>query len=114
MIQDAKPAKSATQSKAKALVKPEPSGNSGNGAEDFLKDPRWKEHFLPSLFHALYISREPFLDWTPDSPKFLVSAQKAFDIAFPNVDYALSTKDPIITTVRQTFLNITLVGSNVT
>ena len=88
--------------KSKALPAPiesEPR-NTTNGAE-FLCDACWKEVFNPTIMHALYISREPFLDFTgtSDSPSFLATVQTAFDLSFPNVNFTLTLDDPIVTMV---------------
>jgi hypothetical protein len=55
--------------------------------------------FIPTITHALYISREPFVDWTTDSKTFLATVQKAFNLSFPNVKYTLSASDAVTKTV---------------
>jgi hypothetical protein len=75
---------------------------------EFLKDGRWKEVFIPTLTHAFYISREPFLDWTSESLTLLANVQEVFDITFTNVDVNLSSKDSVITTVCQIYVPIPL------
>ena len=54
------------------------------------------------LTHAFYNSREPFKDWTIDSPAFLATVQNVFNLSFPNIDVALSAKDKLTDTVHQT------------
>jgi hypothetical protein len=52
--------------------------------DDLLGDPRWAGVFLPSLAHALYISRKPFKHFKTKSPEFLEIAQEIFDLSQPN------------------------------
>jgi hypothetical protein len=70
-----------------------------DGAQ-FLQDARWAKCFIPTITHALYISREPFRDWTSESPTFLATVQTVFNISFTNVTFLLSSGDPIVDTVR--------------
>ncbi|KIJ89647.1 hypothetical protein K443DRAFT_126719, partial [Laccaria amethystina LaAM-08-1] len=70
-------------------------GNAGNGAQ-FVLDSRWKDIFNPSLSHALYISRDPFSDFTLKSPKFLAIVQKVFEAPFPDVTFLLTSDDPVV------------------
>jgi hypothetical protein len=70
-------------------------GNAGNGAQ-FVLDSRWKDIFNPSLSHALYISRDPFSDFTLKSPKFLAIVQKVFEASFPDVTFLLTSDDPVV------------------
>ena len=99
-----KPEKRAVhKSKPMAVAAPGPNGKA-NG--EFLKDGRWKEVFIPKLTHALYISREPFLDWTSESLTLLVNVQEVFDLTFTNVDICLSSKDSVIATVCQIYVPI--------
>jgi hypothetical protein len=84
----------------KTAHKPSTSdGSGGSAATNFLKDSRWARVFMPTITHALYISRKPFVDFTLESPEFLVTVQKAFDLSFPNVDFELAPDDLIIKTV---------------
>ncbi|PPQ88864.1 hypothetical protein CVT25_009052 [Psilocybe cyanescens] len=69
-----------------------------DGLQEFLTDARWKDLFIPSITHALYVSREPFPDWTTDSKTFLATVQKVFNVSFPNVTYTLSAGDAVTTT----------------
>ena len=78
-----------------AAVTPQNSGITGQIADNLLDDYRWKCIFLPTLTHALYISCEPFVDWTIDSPAFLATVQNVFNLSFPNIDVALSAKDKL-------------------
>jgi len=88
---------------------------SRSGSAEFLKDARWKEVFIPTITHALYVSREPFLHWASESPQFLVTVQRVFDVSFPNVQYVLSSNDAVTQTVRLfphaywAFLNINFI-----
>ena len=96
--QNVKPEKRAPvhKSKSTAVTAPGPNGKA-NG--EFLKDGCWKEVFIPTLTHVLYISREPFLDWTTKSLTLLANVQEVFNRTFTNVDVCLSPKDSVITTV---------------
>ena len=76
-----------------------PTTTESHNSEKFLKDRRWARVFLPTLTHALYISREPFKHFTVDSPKFLATVQHVFNRAFPDVSLNLSTNDKLTTTV---------------
>ena len=84
------------------------SGNNNNGKAngEFLKDGRWKEIFIPTLTHALYTSREPFLHWMSEAPAFLANVQEVFNLTFTNVDLSLSSKDLITTTVSRVHFRI--------
>ncbi|KAF8802531.1 hypothetical protein BYT27DRAFT_6764428 [Phlegmacium glaucopus] len=102
------------QSKPKKLKKPaasttEPSaataGGSSNGASDiatqFLQDPRWAKVFIPTITHAFYVSREPFLEWTPEAPAFLATVQRVFNMSFLNVTFTLTADNVIVNTAYQ-------------
>jgi hypothetical protein len=69
--------------------------NAENGAQ-LLLDSHWKDIFNPSLSHALYISRDPFSDFTLESPRFLVIVQKVFNASFPDVTLSLTSDDPVV------------------
>jgi len=100
-LKTAKP--TARRAKAVAVVTAQagPSGNTGSHTKQFLKDRRWARIFLPTLTHALYISREPFKDFTLDSPEFLAIVQTFFNLAFPTINFALSSNDEVTLTVSQ-------------
>jgi hypothetical protein len=68
-------------------------------AAEFLCDPRWANVFIPTITHALYISREPFLNFASESLVFLATVQKTFNLSFPNVDLVLTADDPLVVTV---------------
>ncbi|KAI0298193.1 hypothetical protein BC826DRAFT_907194 [Russula brevipes] len=67
-------------------------------AAEFLRDARWSNNLLPTITHALYSSREPFIHFTADSTIFLATVQKAFDLSFLNFDFKLTLGDPLVTT----------------
>lgn len=69
-------------------------------AAGFIRDPRWPNVFIPTITHALYISREPFLDFASESAEFLATVQKVFNLSFPNVNITLAANDPLVTTVN--------------
>jgi hypothetical protein len=70
------------------------------GNTEFLRDARWAKVFIPTITHALYVLREPFLDWTSESPALLAMVQHAFNLSFDNVTFTLPADDPIVETVR--------------
>ena len=69
-------------------------------AAEFLHDARWSNILLLTITHALYSSREPFIHFTGDSTIFLATVQTSFDLSFPNVDFKLTSDDPLVATVR--------------
>jgi hypothetical protein len=93
----ARPAKSKP-----AAITPQNSEITRRITDNLLDDYHWKHIFLPTLTHALYISRKPFMDWTINSSAFLAIVQNVFNLSFPNIDVALSMKDKLTDTVCQT------------
>ncbi|KJA18015.1 hypothetical protein HYPSUDRAFT_145626, partial [Hypholoma sublateritium FD-334 SS-4] len=90
--------KNTDRSVAAAVPVPSATGISNNNEaiiNQILNDTRWRRVFLPTLAHAFYISREPFVDWLRGSPTFLVTVQHIFDLSFPNVYLALSQNNKI-------------------
>lgn len=89
------------KSKVKNLKNPPKAkstrAESATGAE-FLRDARWPNVLIPTLTHALYNSREPFVHFTSESSTFLATVQNAFDLSFTNIDFALTSDDPLVTT----------------
>jgi hypothetical protein len=71
----------------------------GLTATEFLQDTRWANVFIPTITHALYVSRKAFCDFTSESPMFLAKVQEVFDLSFPNVDFKLKFNDPLVITV---------------
>ena len=82
-------------------ITPQNSEITGQIANNLLDDYHWKHVFLSTLTHALYISHEPFMDWTIDSPAFLATMQNVFNLSFPNIDVALSVNDKLTDMVCQ-------------
>ena len=68
--------------------------------DDLLGDPRWAGVFLPSLAHALYISRKPFKHFKTKSPEFLEIAQEIFDLSYPEIDLILKSNDELVKKIR--------------
>ena len=54
---------------------------------------------MPTITHAFYNSREPFLEWTRESPIFLTMTQRVFNLVFDNVSFTLSSSDPVVLAV---------------
>jgi hypothetical protein len=71
-----------------------------NISQQCLDDPRWTRVFLPTLTHALYISENPFTEWTSDSSTFLQTVQMSFELSFMNISYQLSQQDTIVKAVH--------------
>ncbi|KAF8163816.1 hypothetical protein B0H34DRAFT_795465 [Crassisporium funariophilum] len=69
--------------------------------DDFLKDPRWTDAFLPSLAHALYISSKPFKHFKSKAPEFLQVVQEIFDLSYPEIELSLRSKDELVKTAYQ-------------
>jgi len=78
----------------------EPPADDSDVLRQFLEDPRWTRIFLPTITHALYISRNPFVDWTSDSETYLATVQQVFNLTFPNVTITLSLGDGVVNTVN--------------
>ena len=70
-------------------AKSKPATVTGQNTNDLLNDHHWKRTFIPTLTHALYVSHEPFVDWSVESPAFLATVQKVFNLSFPNIQMSL-------------------------
>jgi hypothetical protein len=70
----------------------------------FVKDNRWAKVFIPTITHAFYTTREPFLDWAPESEAFIATVQHVFNLSFPNVNYTISAGNRVVLTVCPSFL----------
>ena len=68
--------------------------------DNLLRDSRWTDVFLPSLAHALYISRRPFKHFKTKAPEFLQVVQETFNLSYPEIDLALRSKDELVQKVR--------------
>jgi 7-cyano-7-deazaguanine synthase in queuosine biosynthesis len=68
--------------------------------DDLLRDPRWTDVFLPSLAHALYISRKPFKHFKTKAPEFLQVVQEIFNLSYLEIDLHLRSKDELVQKVR--------------
>ena len=99
ITQGVKTAKATVRQPKPVKPQPVPSGNTRQASNQFLKDRRWARVFIPTLMHAFYISRGSFTAFTLDSPDFIDTVQNAFNISFPNVDFALSPNDEVTITV---------------
>ena len=91
---------------SKALKKIEPTNTNIGELEEsnapgarFVKDNRWAKVFIPTLTHAFYTTREPFLDWVPESEVFIATVQRIFDLSVPNVVYTILVGNRIVLTV---------------
>ena len=61
--------------------------------------PDWTQTLLPTLTHALFVSKDPFQDFKPSSPVFLVTFQKVFKLVYPNVPYDATSANVLIVEV---------------
>ena len=92
--------KTIKQSKAKNDSSDGEDGKMDAYTARWIEEAAWKKIFLPSLYHALFISEKPFLNFQLDSPKFLKIVQDVFDLAYPNDTVALGATDGIVKLVR--------------
>ncbi|TFK19710.1 hypothetical protein FA15DRAFT_659671 [Coprinopsis marcescibilis] len=61
-----------------------------------LANNRWKGKFLPTLYHALYTSREPFKGFVVSTPRFNEMVQNVINMVYPEAQYtAKLIGDPI-------------------
>ncbi|KAG2005608.1 hypothetical protein CC2G_002000 [Coprinopsis cinerea AmutBmut pab1-1] len=51
---------------------------------------KWKHRFLPTLFHRLYISKEPFAGFILASESFVQTVQNVVDVVYPEVEYTVT------------------------
>jgi hypothetical protein len=56
--------------------------------------PKWKTIFLPTLSHALFISKQPFQEFKPSSPIFVATVQQILRLVYSRVTYV--TKDDVL------------------
>ena len=69
--------KTIKQSKAKNDSSDGEDGKMDAYTARWIEEAAWKKIFLPSLYHALFISEKPFLDFQLDSP---TSAKSEVDL----------------------------------
>ena len=70
-----------------------------NITKQCLDDPKWTRVFLPTLSHALYVSDQPFTDWTLGSDSLLKTVQDVFDLTFTNISHTLRAQDGVVKAV---------------
>ncbi|KAH9013111.1 hypothetical protein EDB85DRAFT_2098465 [Lactarius pseudohatsudake] len=81
----------------KSLESPKPFvGACPDIAQECLDDPRWTRVFLPTLSHTLYITDNPFTDWTWESNTLLQTVQNVFNLSFTNISYTLCVQDKVV------------------
>ncbi|KAF6763986.1 hypothetical protein DFP72DRAFT_873927 [Ephemerocybe angulata] len=60
-------------------------------------DNKWKDLFLATVTHALYISAQPFQDFTVSTPIMRSQIQRAIDLVYPEAAYSVKARgDPIL------------------
>jgi hypothetical protein len=69
-----------------------------------MAQPEWKNRFLPTLTHALWVSPEPFKHYRQQASEFLAIIQEVFDISFPLVAFAVKDTDKIVIEVCVTHI----------
>jgi len=57
--------------------------------------PKWTNVFLPTLTHALFISKQPFRDFRPSSPIFVATIRQIFGLVYPSITYHID-KDNVL------------------
>jgi len=62
--------------------------------------PKWAKKFLPTLTHALYVSKDPFEDFRSSSPTFTATFEMIFRIVYPNTKYDITQDDVLVEEVR--------------
>ena len=61
----------------------------------------WQTRVLPSFYHSLYMSKEPFQHFRSDSPELAKVAQQIINVAYPDENYIVrKNNDPIVNLVR--------------
>lgn len=79
-----------------------------------LENAKWRTEFLPTLYHPLYVSENPFKDFRKGSDKFLSTLQSIFNLVFPNIIYKVSHRDAITTTaVKRVMTRRSLIASGI-
>ncbi|KAF8263173.1 hypothetical protein EI94DRAFT_1807615 [Lactarius quietus] len=61
-----------------------------------LSDSHWTHTFLPTMNHVLYLSNQPFTDWTFESDTILPTVKTVFNLSFTNITYTLSLQDAVV------------------
>jgi hypothetical protein len=61
--------------------------------------PDWTQTLLPTLTHALFVSKNPFQDFKSSSPVFLATFQRVFKLVYPNVMYDANVANVLIAEV---------------
>jgi len=56
--------------------------------------PKWTTAFLPTLSHALFISKRPFQEFKPSSPIFVATVQQILQLVYSHGTYV--TKDDVL------------------
>jgi hypothetical protein len=69
-----------------------------------MAQPEWKNRFLPTLTHALWVLPEPFKHYRQQVPEFLAIVQEVFNISFPLVAFAVKDTDKIVIEVCATHI----------
>lgn len=55
--------------------------------------PKWTKIFLPTLTHALLISKQPFQEFKPSSPIFVATVQKTLKLVYSSDTYNVTKVD---------------------
>jgi hypothetical protein len=63
----------------------------------------WSTRFLPTLYHVLFCSEQPFHEFSKGS-SFATTVQEVLDIVHPGNTYTVTTTTKVYTTVQYLFL----------
>ena len=58
--------------------------------------PKWTKEFLPTLTHALYISKDPFEQFRSSSPTFIATVEMIFRLVYRNAEYDITDGDVLV------------------
>jgi hypothetical protein len=68
--------------------------------------PKWRNTFLPTLNHALFVSQSPFLHFRLESSEFLPIIQQVFNVSFPDIQYMLRSGDFLVKEVSNHYMDM--------
>ena len=74
----------------------------------------WKSTFIPTLTHAIFISKEPFVDFKITSLEFLKICQDVLDGVYPHVKHQLSPGDDIFVVISLSSDSFTKLSTHTT
>ncbi len=72
----------------------------GNRLPDWVH-PKWTKVFLPTLAHALFISKQPFQEFKPSSPIFVATVQQIFGHVYSRATYNVKEGEVLVEEVSR-------------